>query len=195
MEILLASGNRHKLREIEQVLAPAHIVLPDDLGIEFSFEETGETFISNALGKALHLNRISGRPALADDSGLVVPALGGDPGVRSARYGDSKDGPPLTDRDRYELLLQNLAGIEDRRAMFVCCMVFVVSEQRFSVVQETFDGEIAQLPSGEGGFGYDPVFYVPNEGVTVAQLPADRKNDISHRGKALSRLKPIIAGY
>ncbi len=195
MDILLASGNRHKRDEIQAILAFARILTPPDLGIAFDHDETGDTFLDNALGKALHLHELSRMPVLADDSGLVVPSLGGAPGVLSARYGERPGGVPLSDRDRYELLLRQLDGIEERDAMFVCCMVYVASARRFAVVQETVEGEIAPAPVGKGGFGYDPVFYVPEEGCTVAEMSAQHKNAISHRGKALEKLKPVILAY
>jgi XTP/dITP diphosphohydrolase len=190
--IVLASANRHKQREIAAILEPVRVALPEDLGVAFEYEETGTTFLDNALGKARHLHSAVGIPVLADDSGLVVPALGGAPGVYSARYGDDLPEAPGNDRERYELLLARMSGIADRRAWFVCCLVLVESEDRFTVVQETFEGEILHSPEGSGGFGYDPVFYVRSEGMSAAELSPQRKNEISHRGKALARLANLF---
>lgn len=193
MDIMLASGNAHKKREVQEILDSVRVTIPSDLGLTFEYEETGDTFLANALGKAMHLHEISGRAALADDSGLAVPALGGEPGVHSARYGDDTDHPPASDEDRYRLLLERMEGVSDRSAMFVCCMVLVTHTYRFSVVQETWEGTITHEAVGSRGFGYDPVFFVPEEGKTAAQLAPDHKNRLSHRGKALSRLKILVA--
>ena len=174
------------------MLSQHRILTPDDIDLDYEYEETGTTFLDNAVGKALHLNSLVGKPVIADDSGLVVPALNGDPGVRSARYGDTASGTPLSDSDRYNLLLENMKHIEDRNASFICCMVLCMDSLRFFIVQERFDGEIALAASGEGGFGYDPVFYIAEERATVAEIPSERKHRLSHRGKALRRMQPLI---
>ncbi len=189
MTIILASGNRHKRSEIAAVLDMVDIKLPQDVDVDFYYDETGTTFLENAFGKCEHLYNQVRVPVLADDSGLVVPALGGDPGVRSARYGSESEENNLDDADRNQYLLSNMRGIEDRKAYFVCCMVLIMELDRFVVAQETIHGEITLEPIGEGGFGYDPVFFAPSENKTVAQLPASRKNEISHRGRALMRIK------
>jgi XTP/dITP diphosphohydrolase len=136
---------------------------------------------------------LSGKPVLADDSGLSLPGLGGEPGVYSARYGSEVYGEKLDAPVRNRYLLSRLKGIEDRRAFFVCCMVAVLEEYRFYTVQETLHGEIVDTPSGRGGFGYDPIFYLPERERTVAQLPEGEKNRISHRGKAGAVLNSLLA--
>lgn len=191
MKIVLASGNRHKKQEIEKILSPHTLLLPEETGIAFSYEETGETFFDNAMGKARHLHDINGEPSLADDSGLCVPALGGAPGVFSARYGSDERGI-LTDSDRNEYLLENMKEISDRRAFFVCSMVLLIDENRYFVAQETVHGEITLSPQGSGGFGYDPLFFLPEYGKTAAQLTSDEKNEISHRGKAVAAIARLI---
>jgi XTP/dITP diphosphohydrolase len=192
MTILLASQNAHKKLEIAQILKDHTILLPRDRGYDFELEETGETFLENALAKARHLNNIAGTPVMADDSGLCVPALDGAPGVYSARYGAREGGNDLTDVDRNELLLKNMRGITDRRAYFVCSMVLLFDENRFYVAQETVNGEITLSPQGDQGFGYDPLFFLPNLAKTAAQLAAKEKNAISHRGKATVALARLI---
>ena len=192
MTIILASGNRHKKAEIVRILPSHTILLPEENGISFDYEETGETFLENAMGKALHLHELTGEPALADDSGLCVPALDGAPGVFSARYGSEEKGEGLTDSDRNEYLLENMRDVTDRRAFFVCSMVLVVNENRFYAAQETFHGEITLSPQGAGGFGYDPLFFLPALGKTAAQLTSDQKNEISHRGKAVTAIAGLI---
>ncbi len=192
MTILLASGNRHKKTEIVRIL-PSHTVrLPEENDISFEYEETGETFLDNALGKALYLHGLTCQPVLADDSGLCVPALGGAPGVFSARYGSSEKGERLSDSDRIEYLLDNMKAVSDRRAFFVCSMVLLLGRSRFFVAQETVHGEITFSPQGTGGFGYDPIFFLPGIGMTVAQLTPEKKDEISHRGKAAAAIARLI---
>ena len=194
MTVLLATNNRHKVSELAQILAGHRVVAPHDMGIVFSFEETEETFLQNALGKAEALHSLLPGYAgdvviVADDSGLCVDALDGAPGVRSARYGSPDGGATeLASPERNARLLAELGATASRRARFVCCMVAYFSAQRFAVVQETLEGEIARAPSGAGGFGYDPVFYLPGRGCTVAELPEGEKHLISHRGKAARAL-------
>ncbi len=130
---------------------------------------------------------------IADDSGLCVDALGGEPGVRSARYGSAPDGPDLNDSDRNQLLLSALAHTNDRDAHYVCCMVAYLGPDRFYVVQETWQGRITTQPStGKGGFGYDPIFLLPDLGTTVADISADEKHRRSHRGKAARKLALLL---
>ncbi|MBN1685975.1 MAG: RdgB/HAM1 family non-canonical purine NTP pyrophosphatase [Spirochaetales bacterium] len=192
MTIVIASGNRHKKDEIARLLPSHTVLLPADRGIEFEYEELGVTFLDNAMGKARHLFRLTGEAVLADDSGLCVPALDGAPGVFSARYG-SKDGAAIfSDSDRNAYLLENMKDVSDRRAFFVCSMVLLVNENRFFVAQETVDGEITLSPQGSGGFGYDPLFFFPGLKMTMAQLAPDKKNEISHRGKAARALTGML---
>jgi XTP/dITP diphosphohydrolase len=192
MTIVLASGNRHKKAEIVEILPSHTILLPEESGISFEYEETGDTFLDNALGKALHLHDLTGEPALADDSGLCVPALGGAPGIYSARYGSAEKGNNRSDSDRNEYLLENMKDVSDRRAFFVCSMVLLISESRFFVAQETVHGEITLSPQGAEGFGYDPLFFLPKMGKTAAQLTPGKKNEISHRGKAAIAIARLI---
>ena len=192
MTIVLASGNRHKKEEIARMLPSHTIRLPEENGIHFDYDETGETFLDNALGKALHLHELTGEPVLADDSGLCVPALGGAPGVFSARYGSEEKGGDLSDSDRNEHLLERMREISDRRAFFVCSMVLLIDESRFFVAQETVHGEITLSQQGSGGFGYDPLFFLPAAGMTVAQLIPEEKDKISHRGKAVAAIARLV---
>ena len=192
MEIVLASGNLHKKQELEKIFARHTILLPSDLGIDFDCDETGTTFLENALLKAETLYRLVGKPVLADDSGLCVDALDGGPGIYSARYGSEEDKPPLSDAERNSLLLSRMDKVENRAAAFVCCMALVVDSVRIFTVQEAFPGTISHEPFGGGGFGYDPVFIEPVSGKTVAELPEDEKNRISHRGRAGKRMNALM---
>lgn len=190
MEIALATQNRHKLREFSQLFPEITFLLPEDhLGVTFQYEETGSSFLENAFGKARTLYDLTGVPSLADDSGLAVHALEGAPGIRSARYG----GESLTDRQRYSLLLSHLEGEADRRAWFVCCLVLVTGPLRHVSVQETSEGEILAEPRGSQGFGYDPVFFVPSFGRSMAELTPEEKHQVSHRGRAARLLRPIMS--
>lgn len=192
MEIVLATGNPHKVREISEILPDHRIILPRELDIDFYHEETGTTYLENALGKARELFRQVERPVLADDSGISVPALGGAPGVYSARFGQDEGREGLDDIGRYELLLEKLDGRGDRRAFYVCCMVLILEEYRVFTCQETLHGEITHAPVGSGGFGYDPIFLLPERGKTVAQISAEEKHDISHRGRAGRRVGELL---
>ncbi|MBL7006518.1 MAG: RdgB/HAM1 family non-canonical purine NTP pyrophosphatase [Spirochaetia bacterium] len=193
MNIILATGNRHKKRELSQIISSHDFLLPDDIGISFHHEETADTFLGNSLGKAQALFAACGKPVLADDSGLVIPALhGGEPGIYSARYGSEESGHNLSDTERNLYLLQNMRSISDRSAFFVCCMAFMLDEYRVFTIQETFHGKIISKMQGTGGFGYDPIFYIPELGKTAAQLSESEKNSISHRGKAGMRMAALI---
>ena len=191
MEIILASGNRHKLFELKEILKDHTLLLPEDIGIDFDFEETGSSYLENSYGKAYTLFNQINRPVLADDSGLSVAALNGAPGIYSARYG-SKDGALLEAPERNLFLLKQLKGMEDLSAEFICCMTLALEKNRFFVAQESFKGEITENSTGINGFGYDPVFYLPEYGKTVAELPEEEKNKISHRGKAGYRIARLL---
>lgn len=190
--LVLASGNAGKLKEIEPLLAPLgwDVRPQSDWGIEDAVED-GLTFVENALIKARHAAKHTGLAALSDDSGLVVDALGGRPGLRSARYADG-GGPEANNRK----LLAELAGVpEERRgAHFVCVMVFLRHEDDPAplIASGKWPGRIMTAARGEGGFGYDPVFYVPDRDVTAAELPIGVKNSISHRGQALSAMLGML---
>jgi XTP/dITP diphosphohydrolase len=190
MKLVLASNNAKKLIELQALFTPLGIelVTQGSLGIPEA-EEPFETFAENALAKARHAARLSGLPALADDSGLSVEALGGAPGVRSARYALDAGGEK-SDAANNARLLRELAGVTDRRARFVCALVAVrsVDDPEPLVAMGRWAGEILTVPSGDGGFGYDPLMHIPALGQTVASLPADLKNRHSHRALAAVQL-------
>ncbi len=184
----MASGNAGKLREIAKILSDLDIeVVPQSEFDVSDAEETGTTFVENALIKARHAAEATGLPAIADDSGIAVDALGGRPGVYSARYA----GPGATDADNNALLLQELEGVPDaeRGAAFHCVACFVLPGEGEPIIAEgEWRGRILSAPRGEGGFGYDPLFFVPEAGCSSAELSAQEKNRRSHRGKALREL-------
>jgi len=188
--VVLASNNAGKLREFAGLLAPLGVVLVPqaELGIQEA-DEPHPTFIENALAKARHASAASGLPALADDSGLSVTALGGAPGVRSARWAASDDGAK-SDADNNARLVRELVGIADRRALYCCVLVLVRApdDPQPLIAEGLWQGEIIDAPRGEGGFGYDPHFLIPELGRTVAELSADEKNRRSHRGVATRAL-------
>lgn len=192
MKIYLASGNRHKQEEFAAILKGYDIGLPADAGIDFDPEETGHTFLENALLKAEALYQSIKRPVIADDSGLCIDALDGKPGIYSARYG-MKDGKQLSAAEKNELILQQMKGIQNRSCRFVCCIVVMLDQYRFFTVQETCEGLIAETSYGSGGFGYDPIVYLPKLGKTVAELTVDEKNRLSHRGKAAAAAAQFLA--
>ena len=189
MKVVLASHNPHKLVEIREILQPLGIdvVLESELGVAVEVEETGTTFAENAYLKAKAVMEATGLPALADDSGIAVKALGGAPGIYSARYGGD---PTLDDWGRLQLLLQNTAQVPDgqRQAKFVAAIVLVYPDGQQIAVQGEVHGELLRQPVGEAGFGYDPIFYYPPAGKSFAQLTAEEKNQVSHRARALRSL-------
>jgi XTP/dITP diphosphohydrolase len=183
-KLVIASNNPGKLRELQLTLASLsiEILTQAQLGIDEA-EEPHCTFIENALAKARHVSRISGLPALADDSGLCVAALGGAPGVQSARYA----GEPKSDSRNNEKLLQAMEGVIDRRAHYYCVLVLVrhADDPQPLIAEGEWHGEIAQQMLGEGGFGYDPLFWLPQLNKMSAELSRDEKAQISHRAQAL----------
>jgi len=183
MKIYFASGNAHKKEELARILPDHTIVIPADEGIPFDPDETETTFFGNSLIKARALFEITGKPVIADDSGICVDALGGAPGVLSARYG-SENGQKLDTAGRNRLLLSRMEGIKNRTCRFVCNMVLYVATDRFYSVQETLEGTLVTENRGSGGFGYDPLVLVPTLGRTVAELTPEEKDELSHRGKA-----------
>jgi len=193
VKLVLASGNPGKLREIGALLAPFHfeVLSQAELGIAEA-EEPHETFLENALAKARHASRAAGLPALADDSGLSVDALGGAPGVHSAYYAGREGNREERDRRNNDKLLANLS--DRRSAHYVCVMVLVKNaEDRNPLVAEgLWHGEIARAPRGANGFGYDPLFLVKDLGRTAAELDPAHKNRISHRGIALQKLVALL---
>jgi XTP/dITP diphosphohydrolase len=184
MKLVLASHNAGKQKEMAAILAPygVELTLQSELGVDVEVEETGETFAENALLKARAVMEKTGLPAIADDSGLMVDALGGGPGVYTARYG----GEGLSDAERYRLLLSSLTGQTNRAAHFHCCIVCAFPNGDTITAEGVCDGTIAFAPMGTEGFGYDPVFFVPALRKTFAQMGEDEKNQISHRAKALT---------
>ena len=186
-KLVLASNNAKKMKELNALLAPLgfEVIPQGQLGIPEA-EEPHCTFVENALAKARHAAQHSGLPALADDSGLCVKALGGAPGVISARYA----GEPKSDARNNEKLLADLAGKTDRRAHFVSCLVLCRSadDPQPIVAEGEWHGEIVDQYRGDGGFGYDPLFFVPEFGQTAAELDAETKNRVSHRGRAMLKL-------
>jgi XTP/dITP diphosphohydrolase len=191
-KIVLASGNAGKLREFERLLAPLGIdvVAQAELGIEPA-DEPHVTFIENAIAKARHASARSNLPALADDSGLCVDALGGAPGVRSARFG----GEPVSDARNNRTLVEALQGVADRRAHYYCVLALVrrADDPEPIIAEGVWRGAIVDVPRGGGGFGYDPHFLDSASGLTGAELPLARKNALSHRGHAMRRLIARLA--
>jgi len=188
-EIVLATGNPGKLREMAAIARPYGlriVALPQGTPLP---EETGESFLENARLKARHVHRQTGLPALADDSGLEVDALGGAPGIYSARF----SGPGATDVRNNELLLRRLADAQRRTARYRAALVLVDAGREWSAVA-TWEGEILTAPRGQGGFGYDPLFLVPELGLSAAELSPEEKSRRSHRGQAMRMLCGLVAG-
>ncbi len=192
VKLVLASKNPKKLVELNEILSSlgVEVCSEADAGVDVEVEETGSTFEENSLLKAKAVMEASGLPAVADDSGLCVDALNGAPGVYSARYG----GPGLDDAGRYRLLLENLRG-QPRGAKFVSVVTCCFPNGDVISVRGECTGTIAFAPMGEGGFGYDPVFFLPGLKKTFAQLSPEEKNAISHRGKALRAFAEKLAAY
>lgn len=190
-EIILATSNTGKIKELSELLTPIQCITQSSLGIT-NAEEIGLSFIENALIKARHASLYSGKPALADDSGLVVPALDGEPGIYSARYA----GAESTDEENIRLLLEKVAHLhaKQREAYFYCAIAVVTQAKDPIPIIATglLKGTISSEPYGDGGFGYDPIFYIPQYQCTAAQLPTAIKNTISHRAKALIKLRQLL---
>ena len=198
MKVVLASKNRHKLEEISQITQKfdMELVLQSELGVDIDVEETGTTFEENSFLKAQAVMQATGLPALADDSGITVDALNGEPGIYSARYGFD---PTLDDWGRLQLLLKNTEQVPDgrRQAQFVCVITLVTPEGQTIQARGEVHGELLRSPAGENGFGYDPIFYYPPYGKTRAQATPEEKNRVSHRAVALKVLYQKLkeAGY
>ncbi len=186
MKVVLASKNKHKLKEISQITEKfdMELVLQSELGVDIDVEETGTTFEENSLLKAEAVMKATGLPALADDSGIAVDALNGAPGIYSARYGFDES---LDDWGRLLLLLKNTEHVPDgqRQAKFVCVISFVTPAGQVIQARGEIHGELTREARGEGGFGYDPIFYYPPLGKTTAELSQEEKNEVSHRANAL----------
>ncbi len=194
MKFILASNNSGKLKEMKALLAGvgAEVVSQSEAGLAHEAEETGTTFEENALIKAHAACQALGEATISDDSGLVVDALGGAPGVYSARYGGERC---KSDADRIALLLRNLAGEERRTARFVSCIACVFPNGDVLTARGECEGEIGFDPRGSGGFGYDPVFVFPKTGKTMAELTPEEKNAVSHRGAALRQFEKKLREY
>ena len=186
MKIVLASKNKHKLEEISKItsLFDMELVLQSELGVDIDVEENGTSFEENSLIKAEAVMKATGLPALADDSGIAVDALNGEPGIYSARYGFDDT---LDDWGRLQLLLKNMEAVPDgqRQAKFVCVITMVTPEGKVIQARGEIHGELLREPRGENGFGYDPIFYYPPLGMTTAQMSSADKNQVSHRANAL----------
>jgi XTP/dITP diphosphohydrolase len=198
MKVVLASKNKHKLAEISKITEKfgIELILQSELGVDLDVEETGTTFEENSLLKAEAVMKATGLPALADDSGIAVDALNGEPGIYSARYGFDES---LDDWGRLLLLLKNTEHVPDgqRQAQFVCVISFITPEGTLIQARGEIHGELTRAPAGENGFGYDPIFYYPPLGKTTAELSPQEKNEVSHRANALKLFyeKMKEAGY
>ena len=198
MKVVLASKNPHKLVEINKITEKFgfELVLQSQLGVDIDVEENGTTFEENSFIKADAVMKATGLPALADDSGIAVDALNGEPGIYSARYGFD---PSLDDWGRLELLLKNTEKVPDgqRQAQFVCVITMVTPDGQVIQARGEIHGELTREPRGENGFGYDPIFFYPPLGKTTAELSAEEKNAVSHRANALKSFYEKLkeAGY
>jgi len=198
MKVVLASKNKHKLTEISKITEKfgIELILQSELGIDIDVEETGTTFEENSFIKAEAVMKASGLPALADDSGIAVDALNGEPGIYSARYGFDDS---LDDWGRLLLLLKNTEHVPDgqRQAQFICVITMVTPEGQVIQARGEIHGELLREPRGKNGFGYDPIFYYPPLGMSTAELPPEEKNKVSHRANALKAFyaKMKEAGY
>ena len=198
MRIVLASSNRHKLKEISRITEKFgfELVMQSQLGLHLDVEENGSSFEENSYIKAKAVMEATGLPALADDSGICVEALNGEPGIYSARYGFDES---LDDRGRLELLLKNTEDVPDgqRHAYFVCVITLVTPDGRTIQARGEIHGELLREPHGENGFGYDPIFYYPPAGMTTAEMSEEAKNQVSHRANALKIFNEKLkeAGY
>ncbi len=198
MKVVLASKNKHKLEEISRITREfgMELILQSELGVDIDVEENGSTFEENSFIKAEAVMKATGLPALADDSGLAVEALKGQPGIYSARYGFDES---LNDRGRLELLLKNMHEVPDgsRQAKFVCVITLVTPEGQTLQARGEVHGRILWEAEGQNGFGYDPIFYYPPLGKTFAQLSSQEKNEVSHRAVALKVFNEKLkeAGY
>ncbi len=193
--IIFATTNENKMKEIREILSdfPVEILSLKEAGIQADIEENGSSFEENAAIKAETIEKMTGAIVLADDSGLEIDYLNGEPGIYSARY----MGEDTSYHVKNANLIARLDGVPDekRTARFVCCVAAAFPDRETAVVRGTIEGRIGYKEDGENGFGYDPIFYVPEYGCTTAAMPAETKNAISHRGKALQLIKPIIGAY
>ena len=206
MIIYAATGNEHKRQELSQLFAPHTIIIPKDKGIDFDPEENGNSFVENTIIKAKALYDIVKKPVIADDSGICVDVLDGKPGIYSARYvgNNTFSEKKISDSERNVLLLQEAAEVAKQKGIspdtplscrFVCAMVLYLGKDRYYIAQETIEGFLVkdiESAKGSGGFGYDPIVFLPEYDKTIAELTAEEKNAISHRGKAAIVLQTIV---
>ena len=209
MIIYAATGNEHKRQELSQLFAPHTIIIPKDKGIDFDPEENGNSFVENTIIKAKALYDIVKKPVIADDSGICVDVLDGKPGIYSARYvgNNTFSEKKISDSERNVLLLQEAAEVAKQKGIspdtplscrFVCAMVLYLGKDRYYIAQETIEGFLVkdiESAKGSGGFGYDPIVFLPEYGKTIAELTAEEKNAISHRGKAAKVLQTIVQAH
>lgn len=189
MKVVLATNNKHKLLEFRNIFKDTlEIVSLVDVGINCDIKETGFTFIENSLIKCRAIYKYVKSPVLADDSGLVVDSLNGEPGVLSARFG----GVGISDKERYEFLLSKLDRNIKHNASFVCALSLYINPNKIYIIQEEIKGELTFEPRGNNGFGYDPIFFIPSLNKTMAELSEEEKNKISHRAKAGEVLSLIL---
>ena len=202
-KLYLASGNKHKQKEMQELLPDFEIRIPSDDGIEFAPIEDGKSFYENSLIKARALWNLVHEPVIADDSGICVSALNGEPGIYTSRYAGPNfmhgkpDGSKISQEEQNRFLIEqlNATGSRDRSCHYTCAMVLLLNPERFFVAQETFEGELIpsiEKQAGSGGFGYDPIVWLPQYKKTVAEISAEEKNKISHRGKAVQTIKKVL---
>ena len=191
LKIYFASSNDHKKQEMMRLLKGITLTLPKEDSIIFDPIEDGDSFIANALIKAKDLFEKVNAPVLADDSGLVIDALDGRPGIHTSRYGDSSE-RKITQKEKNAMLLREMEGKENRRARFVCALVLMLSNEKIYIIQETVEGYIASCVKGENGFGYDPLFLVEDSSKSAAELSDSEKDLYSHRGRAARKMAMII---
>ncbi|MDY2842467.1 MAG: RdgB/HAM1 family non-canonical purine NTP pyrophosphatase [Treponema sp.] len=206
MVLYLATGNRHKQKEMQEILTNYEIRIPADDGIDFNPDETGSTFYENSIIKAKALWQIVNKPVIADDSGLCVDALSGEPGIFTSRYAGPDfphgrpDGKKIPQDEQNRLLIEqlNATSSKNRKCHYTCAMVLFVKSDQLYVAQDIFEGELIDdisKQAGNGGFGYDPIVYLPEYGKTVAEISAEEKNRISHRGKAVRKIAEILKTF
>ncbi len=190
--IILATGNKDKLKEVREILGKksVSVVSMKEAGFDQEIEENGSTFAENAVIKAKAVCAASGETAMADDSGLVIDALGGMPGIYSARYLGHET--PYPEKNAKILAMLSDVPEEKRTARYVCAIACVFPDGRTLLAEETMEGRIAQEPAGSNGFGYDPIFYVPEAGKTAAEMSPEEKHAVSHRGKALRKMEALL---
>lgn len=194
MDLIVATYNAHKYSELVPLFPGLRLLTPQAAGLgSHDIPEEGNSYAENALAKAQYIFSLSGRPSLADDSGLSVDALGGEPGIRSARYGSGPGEEPLPSWRRNELLLQAMRDRPDRTCAFICALALVYARDRFLLVQETCPGFLLDSPRGSGGFGYDPLVFLPDFQKSMAELSPEEKNLVSHRGRAARRMAAILS--